>query len=203
MDYKVDRCYQTEAKEMANNSFDDFVRREQQAMKGSGERPVDWQAEKNAWLRHLEELFTQVSGYLKPYVDTGQVAVDYQTIELSEDYIGRYSAKEMIITIGSKTIKLEPIGTLLVGSKGRVEVAGPLARAQLLLLDSRVRSMSQLIHVSVGINGGPPSPAPQEPAPEINWVWRIVTRPPRREIIEINKDNFLNLLVEISNGRSI
>lgn len=188
---------------MANNSFDDFVRREQQAVKVTDEQPVDWQAEKTTWLRHLEELFTQVNEYLKSYVDAGQIAIDYRPIELSEDYIGRYWAKEMVITIGSKTIKLEPIGTLIVGSKGRVEVAGPLARAQLLLLDSRVTSMSQLIHVSVSINGALPSPPPPEPPSEPKWVWRIVTRPPRREIIEINKDNFLNLLLEISNGRNI
>jgi hypothetical protein len=188
---------------MGNNSFDEFVRREQQAAKVTGEKPVDWQAEKAAWLQHLEELFTQVNGYLKPYVDAGQVAIDYQTIDLNEDYIGRYSAKEMIITVGSKTIKLEPIGTFIVGSKGRVEVAGPLARAQLLLLDSRVRSMSQLIHVSVSVNGGLPSPPSHEPPSDIKWVWKIVTRPPRREIIEFNKDSFLNVLVEISNGRNI
>jgi hypothetical protein len=188
---------------MADMSFDDFVLREQQAVKVSDQKPVDWQAEKAAWLRHLEELFTQVNGYLKPYVDAGQVVIEYRTIDLSEEYIGRYSAKEMIITIGSKTIKLEPIGALIIGSKGRVEVAGPRARAQLLLLDSKVRSTSQLIHVSVSINGGLPSPPPPEPPSDIKWVWRIVTRPPRREIIKINKDNFLNLLVEISNGQNI
>ncbi|MGD1102434.1 MAG: hypothetical protein ABSA59_10240 [Terriglobia bacterium] len=188
---------------MADKSFDNFVRREQQAVKVSDQNPVDWQAEKTAWLRHLEELFTQVEGYLKPYVDAGQVVIRYRSINLNEEYIGLYSTKEMIITIGSKTIKLEPIGTLIVGSKGRVEVAGPRARAQLLLLDSKVRSTSQLIHVSVSINGGLPSPPPRKPPSNIKWVWRIVTRPPQREIIEINKDNFLNLLVEISNGQNI
>jgi hypothetical protein len=109
----------------------------------------------------------------------------------------------MVITIGSKTITLEPVGTLIVGSKGRVEVAGPLARAQLLLLDSRVKSTSELIHVDVSIGSGPSSPPPHEPPRDIEWVWRIVTRPPRREILELNKESFLNLLVEISNGRNI
>lgn len=188
---------------MADKTFDDFVRTEQQAVEVSDKKPVDWQAEKTTWLRHLEELFTQVNGYLKPYVDASQVAIDYHTIDLNEEYIGLYSAREMIITIGSKTIKLEPIGALILGSKGRVDVVGPLARAQLLLLDSKVRSTSELIHVPVSIKGGRPSPPPRKPPSAIKWVWRIVTRPPRREIIEINRDSFLNLLVEISNGQNI
>jgi hypothetical protein len=187
---------------MASKSFDEFVRQEQEAVKVSREKPVDWQAEKNAWLHHLELLYAEVIGYLKPYEGSG-VTVAPRPIELSEDYIGRYSADALDITIGSKTITLEPVGTLLVGSKGRVEVIGPLARAQLLLLDSRVKSVSQLIHVSFSVGNGPPSPLPHEPPPDIGWVWRIVTRPPRREILELNKESFLNLLMEISNGRNI
>ncbi len=181
---------------MADMSFDDFVRREQQ-------EPINWQAEKTAWLQHLEELFTQVEGYLKPYVDAGKVVKKYRSIELNEEYLGLYSTKEMIITIGSKTIKLEPISAFILGSKGRVDVAGPRARAQLLLLDSKVTSMSQLINVSAGISRRQPPRRPRKPPADIKWVWRIVTRPPQREIIEINKENFLNLLVEISNGQNI
>jgi hypothetical protein len=198
----VDRRYHGEEKRMGSKSFDEFVRREQEAVKVSREKPVDWQAEKNTWLHHLELLYAEVIGYLKPYESSG-VTVNLRPIELSEDYIGRYSADAMDITIGGKTITLEPVGTLIVGSKGRVEVVGPLARAQLFLLDSRLKSMSELIHVSVSVNSGPPSSSRHEPASDIRWVWRIVTRPPRREILELNKDSFLNILVEISNGRNI
>jgi hypothetical protein len=198
----VGQRYYREDKEMGSKSFDEFVRQEQAAARISREKPVDWQAEKNAWLHQLDLLYAEVTGYLKPYEGSG-VTVERRPIELSEDYIGRYSADAMDIIIGSKTITLEPVGTLLVGSKGRVEVAGPLARAQLLLLDSRVKSTSELIHISISVNSGPPAPPPHEPPSDIIWVWRIVTRPPRREILELNRDSFLNLLVEISNGRNI
>lgn len=181
---------------MADMSFDDFVRREQQ-------EPINWQVEKKAWLQHLEELYAQVEGFLKPYVDAGNVVKKYRSVNLNEEYFGSYSAKEMIIIIGSKTIKLEPMGALILGSKGRVDVAGPLARAQLLLLDNNVKSMSQLVHVSESNKGKKTPRTPRKPPSDVKWVWKIVTRPPRREIIEINEKTFLNLLVEISNGQSI
>lgn len=170
---------------MADKTFEEFVRREQEAVKVSNEERVNWQVRKAEWLQSLDELYSQVDGYLKPYIDAGQVAIAYGAIQLNEEHMGPYSAKEMLITIGSKTIKLEPIGALIFGSRGRVDLVGILARAQLLLLNSELTSTSQI-------------PAVQPP--DVKWVWRIVTRPPRREIIEINEITFLNLLVEISNG---
>jgi hypothetical protein len=185
---------------MAEKSFDDFVRQEQQAVKVSDEKQVDWQGRKSEWLQHLVELFEQVNGYLKPYADAGDVSIEYRAVDLNEEYIGSYTAREMIITIGRKTFKLEPIGALIIGSKGRVDLVGSFARANFLLLDSKVTSTSPLIHVSVSMKGAPFSPPPAAPPPDTKWVWRIVTRPPQREIIELNEKTFLNLLVELSNG---
>ena len=185
---------------MANTSFDEFVQREQQAIKIREEKPVDWEAEKDAWLRNLDKLFDMVNGFLKPYIEAGQVSISYRDIKLNEEYIGSYLAKEMLVTIGRKTVRLVPIGTLLIGSKGRVDIEGPVARAQLILLNSEVKSLSQLLHVSVSTDGKPASPPASKKPSQINWVWRILTRPPRREIVEISKESFLNLLTEISNG---
>jgi hypothetical protein len=185
---------------MANTSFDEFVRQQSEEAKFSDEPSIDWQARKAEWLSYLEVLYRQVNQYLKSYVDAGDIVIGFRTVNLNEEYIGPYSAKEMIITIGGKVIKLEPIGTLLIGSKGRVDAVGPLARAQLVLLSAEITSRSQLIHVSVSVGGKPLAPPPTKPSSDIKWAWKIATRPPRRDIIELNKESFLDLLMEISNG---
>jgi hypothetical protein len=185
---------------MPETSFDEFVRREQQATTSVNETPIDWLREKNDWLRHVNELFTKVAGFLREYVTAGQVAIDHGQIELNEDNIGPYVAPTMIVKIGRKTITMEPVGTLLIGSKGRVDVVGPLGRVQLLLLDSQVRALSDLIHVSVSIEGRPQSPPASKHGAEIKWAWRIVTKPPRTALLEVNRDNFLSLLTELANG---
>jgi len=185
---------------MASRAFDEFVQREQESAKRSEGVADDWEVERKEWLRRLEELFAQVSEYLREYVDAGQITVSYRNIELNEEYVGPYTARAMAIAIGSKTIVLEPIGTFLVGSKGRVDVVGPVARGRLMLLDSEMKSLSQLLHVSVGINAELPTLRPAKSPSDIRWVWRIVPRPPGREVVEINKDTFLSLLLEIANG---
>jgi hypothetical protein len=103
-------------KNMGSRAFDDFVRREQSSARESKEDAVDWQDEKKRWLRRLDELFSEVTGYLKPYVDDGQIAIEFETVELNEEYIGPYVAPVMVIGTGRKTTKLEPVGTLLIGS---------------------------------------------------------------------------------------
>lgn len=185
---------------MASTSFDDFVRRQSEAVKLSDETPVDWQAQKAEWLRYLDNLYSQVNQYLKSYVDAGDIVIGFREVNLNEEFIGPYSAREMIITIGGKVIKLEPIGTLFIGFKGRVDVVGPLARARLVLLNEKVKSLSQIFHFSSRVVGKSSLPPPPNPRVDINWVWRIMTRPPRQEIVEINKETFSNLLMEISNG---
>ena len=182
-----------------NNNFDDFVQREQ-AAKSSNQTQVDWHAEKEVWLRYLEQLFANVDSFLQPYQETRQIAIMYRPINLNEEYIGLYSARQMLITIGNKVITLVPIGTLLLGAKGRVDVVGPFARGQLLLIDSGVKALSQLIRVSVSVGGEPSGPATASRRTDIEWSWKIVSRPPERKITELNKENFLNLLMAVSNG---
>jgi hypothetical protein len=43
----------------------------------------------------------------------------------------------MILGIGRQEITLTPVGTLLFGSKGRVDVEGPAGRTRLVLVDQQ------------------------------------------------------------------
>ena len=185
---------------MATTTFDDFVRREQRSAQVLDDQPIDWQAEKAEWLAYLDELFTMVDEFLKTYVAQGQVSIAYNQVELNEEFIGPYAAKAMTIRIGSKVIQLEPIGTNLIGTKGRVDVSGPLGNARLLLLRKAAKSASDLIHISVSFNGQLPASPPSRPPAKPDWTWKIVLRPPTQRFVDLEKEAFLNLLLEVSNG---
>jgi hypothetical protein len=130
------------------------------------------------------------------------VKIAYTPVEISEEQVGTYEARSMIITIGRKTVRLEPIGTFLIATKGRVDVIGPRESARLTLLDSDVKNLSQLIRVSVSVVGKTPAPAPrpQKDPSTVQWVWRIMGRPPKMDILELTKESFLSLLAEVANG---
>jgi len=173
---------------MASTSFDVFVQREQEAARRADAASIDWQAEKNEWLFQLDSLYARVSGFLKPYIDAGQISMADSDIELTEDHLGVYPVKLRIITIGTKSITLEPLGTIQTGSRGRVDVVGPLTRAQLSLLDAATETM--LIPSTNGRNR-----TGMKRLSDGRWVWKIVTR----DVLELNRENFLNLLMEVAN----
>jgi hypothetical protein len=185
---------------VSKSNFEEFVQRENQAVTDTKGEPVDWTAQRDEWLKHLNELYALIEGFLSEYVHAKQVLIEYKNVTLVEEYIGQYSARQMTIRIGRKEIRLQPLGTLLIGTKGRVDAIGPLGQVPILLLNSEARSLRDMIKVSVSIAGGPPSRPISPPKTSINWAWRIVSKPPERKIIELNKDTFLNLLTELANG---
>jgi hypothetical protein len=182
---------------MEVTEFDEFVKRQQEA--AAGVASVDWDSERREWLEYLDKLYRRIESLLGKYVSSGQIQLGYRQVELNEENIGSYTAKQMVLRIGPKNVVLEPIGTLLIGSKGRVDIIGPAGRAQILLVDSKASGPASLVHVTVGVGGKPPAP-PAESSRKINWEWKIVTRPPERRFIEITPQTLFQLIMEVANG---
>jgi hypothetical protein len=74
--------------------FDEFVKREQEA--ASGVASVDWDGEREEWLSYLDKLYKKVESLLRKYVSSGQIQLGYRSVELNEENIGSYAAKQMI-----------------------------------------------------------------------------------------------------------
>jgi hypothetical protein len=180
-----------------NKTFDEFVSRQQETDLETAS--IDWEKERDEWLTHLRRLYTMVESFLSKYIPSGQIRLEYRSIDLNEERIGSYSAEQMILRIGRQEVDLVPIGTLLIGSKGRVDVIGPAGKAEILLVDHKAPSPRSLIKVTVGVGGKLPV-APSKPTSEIEWEWRIVTRPPERRFIEITQESLFQLIMEVANG---
>ncbi len=177
-----------------NKDFDEFVKRQQPL---SEVERVDWDKRREEYLAHVNSLYEKVTGFLREYVDQGSIRLSFEEAQLNEENIGRYTARKMIIHIGRREIALRPIGTFLIGSSGRVDVEGSAGRAKLALVDKDADSMRSAMRII-----GPGEPRPPEPkAPKkIEWTWRIITSPPAVAFVELNKDSFFQVLMEVSNA---
>ena len=182
---------------MQQEEFDEFVKRQQGG--ATLAVSVDWNKERDEWLGHLKSLYSKIESLLKKYTSAGQIRFEYRNVELTEEQIGSYSATQMNLWIGRQEVLLMPIGTLLVGAKGRVDVIGPLGRAEILLVDRLASSPGSLIHVSFGVGGKVP-PAPRKAANTVSWEWKIVTRPPERRFVEVTQQSIFQLIMEVTNG---
>lgn len=183
---------------MSKKEFAEFINR-QAPIAPAGPPPPepDWAAELQQWLKHLADLYALVDSALADFTAKGQIVVESREIELTEENIGRYRAPSRIIKFGTNTISMVPIGTLLIGTKGRVDMTGPRGVIRLILADKSSTGVS--VTIQVRTEGMPP---PEPPAPKkIDWEWKMVLRNtgmPKYQ--KLTPEVFLDALIEIANG---
>jgi hypothetical protein len=186
---------------MSKADFDAFVKRQQAEEKKEAE--LDPKQQLREWLDYLNALYEQIADHLKEYLDTGAAKITLRDIQLDEEFSGVYTARELILKIGPSTVTFTPIGTMLIGTKGRVDVQGPRGTARLVLVNKKVTDARQLIKVTVRRVGGPPlPPAPptEQAIKQIEWTWKLSTPPPEMKFTELTQDTFFNMILAVANG---
>lgn len=183
--------------------FSAFVQRQQR--KVAEEQAIDWNKQKQEWLYYLDKLYTDIETYLSDYIKAGSITLKWSQIELNEENIGTYDALRLFIEIGPQQISLTPVGTVLIGTKGRVDVEGSSGRSRLVLVDkfsaaprAGTRIRAQQSEASQNIMATYTSEVASDR--QIDWVWKIVTRPPTIVFIDLTKESLFEMLMEISNG---
>lgn len=183
---------------MSKSEFDAFVQQQQtDSEKFSGFDPKQQLQE---WYYYLDLLYKKVAACMKRYVSSNTASIEYDNITLTEDFSGSYSIRRMLLKIGRSTITFTPVGTMLIGSKGRVDVQGPHGGARLILINKKVNHARQLISVRVSRPGDPPPPLPTvEDVRKIEWDWKIITPPPEMGFIELTDEAFFNMILTVAN----
>ena len=177
------------------SEFDAFVKRQQQSAASTGaDRPFELED----WLRYLGELYGKIEALLDDYIASGAIAASYREIPMNEESIGSYTARQMTLKIGRQEISLRPIGTLLIGTKGRVDVVGPSGRTRFLLVNDEASRPN--IRMATGGRGQQNVSRPVDPPRPITWTWKIATSPPRVEYIELTQESLFRALMEVANG---
>jgi len=182
---------------MTKEEFDKFVEQKSQDEKSA--QSINWEKNKLEWLKQLTAFYSKVEEYLAGYIRSGQIRIKTSLVQLNEEHIGTYQAELKQISIGSDTIKLKPIGTLLIGAKGRVDMVGPAGTVKFILTgktSNGVRISFQIIEKGKTTKA---TPAPKPDAPE-EFVWKIATPPPKVRFIELEPETFFNALREVING---
>jgi len=152
---------------------------------------IDWEAKKNEWLSYLNGLYELFEKSLKDYAENGKIKIIYDKTQLIEENIGDYEAKIMTIKFAGEKITLKPIGTNLIGVKGRVDVIGKFGSAKIVLVDSRMNSIQD--HIKTSIHD-----AKETPEEEILWEWKFVTS--EKLYLPVNEDTIYSVIMELSNG---
>jgi len=181
---------------MSKKEFDDFLRKEEK------KKPtIDWDDQKKWWLNKLDDLYKDIQGWLKEYIDKQQLFTECSNIDIYEEALGSYTAKQMKIQIGNKIAKIIPIGTILIGTKGRVDLTGDAGRVRFILADKQ--ATGPRIEANVFLSEEERQNYEKQKrarAKKVDWAWKITTSPPRIKYSELNQDSFLHCLMQVCNG---
>lgn len=184
---------------MLKRDFEEFLTKIEDEKKI--ESKIDWESKKNDWLSFLDILYKKFEESLKEYIDKGIIRIEYDEVQLEEEYIGPYIANAMDIHIGGEHIRLKPIGTNLIGAKGRVDMVGRVGSIMLVLVDARSKSVGDRIKISVHVDEVPPRKEEAKESIPITWEWKFVTAPPTRKYLPVNQETIYSTIMEITNGQ--
>jgi hypothetical protein len=183
---------------MTKNDFDGFLLLKEKEQKDIPE--IDWEAEKNKWLSYLDELYGLFEASLNDYKKSGKIRITYDEISITEENIGTYKAPKMIIEFAGEKITLRPVGTNLIGVKGRVDVTSKSGSAKIVLVDSRMKGMDDHIKIVLYDHGKASSHIEKEtPKEAIILEWKFITLPSRL-YLPVNEDTIYSVIMELSNG---
>lgn len=181
---------------MSKATFEQFLN-DNASKKQKEEEKFNPEKEKQEWLGFIEIFYDQIKNWLKPFIDDGRMSINFVPKNITEEYIGTYSVENMDVMFVGQKLTFEPIGTLLIGTKGRIDLIGPKGSVQFILVDQD----STELKVRVSIRSAS-DPAPEEePSKKIEWTWKIIERTSSRiKYIDFSEDNFFDALMGLVNG---
>lgn len=185
---------QKEESSEIKSTFDDFIKEDTHLTRGE----INWEQKKNIWITRLKKLHSDIQEMLKEYVEKGFIDISFEEKTIREEYIGLYNVDIMKLFFKGNTIIIDPIGTLLIGCQGRVDViskeSGNIERIVLV----EEKDQGSFFKVTIIENDEPQEKVEKESGKNI--VWKIASRPPKIRYSDLNQDNFLELLLKVING---
>jgi hypothetical protein len=74
------------------------------------------------WKASVEDLIARISIFLEEFVRDGSMSISLDETDISEDTLGHYRARSARVSVGYATLIIEPVGRMVVGASGRVDI---------------------------------------------------------------------------------
>lgn len=118
-----------------------FVQSQMEQKKAS--QTVDWSKRREKWLKELDQLFGFIQQALLD-AKFPQDHITFTTHTLREETLGQYVAPGLDVTLpAGGSVTFTPVGSVIIGGYGRVDVTGPTRERVKLIADDAVEDRSE------------------------------------------------------------
>lgn len=115
---------------MDQNLADLIQKKQKETDTGAG---IDWDQRRNEFLAKIQDLYRQIEVILAEPIAKQTVVLQRRPKQLTENYIGTYSADDLVLIVGGEQVRFSPRGRNIVGAAGRIDVIGERGEAMLIL----------------------------------------------------------------------
>ncbi|MBF0462743.1 MAG: hypothetical protein HQL87_15295 [Magnetococcales bacterium] len=185
---------------MADTQFAEFLKRKQSREEPG--RHIDWEGRRTIWLDRVQSLVQQIGVWLQPYQAQGLLDAQNFRHSIYEEAMGeygRYEALGMTITMGLETVSLTPVGMVILGGLGRMDMDGPLGKIKMVLSDSDQMPSFRVVRIATSMPGDAPPQNPENTGLSIknrmaSAEWYFVPPDNQRAMLLVNADTFTEKL---------
>ncbi|MCL2624006.1 MAG: hypothetical protein FWD31_10110, partial [Planctomycetaceae bacterium] len=117
---------------------------------------------------------------------------------IEEEIIGEYEVPVLNIHLYDKHAALIPAGTNMIGTPGRVDLVGNFETKRMILTGmNESRPQGATAFSCSWLDDEKLTEIKNQEPQGREYVWKIITDPPKIRFIDLNEDNFLSSLQEI------
>ncbi|OQW87372.1 MAG: hypothetical protein BWK78_09195 [Thiotrichaceae bacterium IS1] len=157
-------------------------------------REVNWVKVKTEWLEQINGLYSQVIGWLSQLNHANQIQHEFRKLILNEEHLGDYPTQMLVLKLANQEVILEPVGRIIIGATGRVDLRGRAGEVKLLLVEPTAKSIPIKMTLSASKQRQP------SPVKDQKLVWKIGGPPPVFRLTDLDENSFADALLEVMNG---
>jgi len=180
---------------MSRHEFEEFLRRHEEEEIKEQEQ-VNWNERKKEWVKHIKDFYQTVTVWLMDYVEKDKVTITRVATTVNEEPVGTYKTHTLILKVANQEVRLSPVGTVLIGARGRIDMESETGTVKFLLVDEKLESPLG----RMGISADKRSKSKKGDEKRISWTWKIATPPPSVRYISLNEESFFDALMELINA---
>lgn len=162
------------------------------------ETTFDWEQIKNEWIHYVNQLYKDIISWLEPFTneENPKIKISFENKVVTEDY-GSYEINRMIIMIKNQKVILDPIGTLIIGARGRIDLQGTYGTFRFLLVDKSLKEPLITVDAFSSFNQKLEGIFEKDENETNGLSWKIATPPPNIKYIPINEETFSEVLLSV------
>lgn len=139
-------------------TLSDIIRIQREKAAAAPDRSIDWARRRAKWLSELDTAFARIKDWL---LASGLTSAEIEPfeVELSEETLGRYVAPGLRVRLGAAMVTFRPVGAVLIGACGRVDVTSDQPGTPSVKLIAEFATA--------------PDDSDQPPSDDQAWVWLV------------------------------